>query len=164
MTTIRRKACQGLGVGDRFEACRTFGMDEVKAFAVLSRDYNPVHFEPRWTALKGFAGPVCHGLLVGSLLTEIGGQIGWLASGMALRFRRPVYPGDTITCRLTIVALTPRRQARAEAVFVNQEGHTVVEATLEGVVPGPAEQRLLADMMAEGDPTNRLSSGGAAGA
>jgi 3-hydroxybutyryl-CoA dehydratase len=160
MTTIRMRTSQGLCAGDSFEVRRTFSAAEVKAFAALSRDYNPVHFESRWTALKGFAGPVCHGLLVGSLLTEIGGQIGWLASGMDFRFRRPVYPGDTVICHMTIVEVSGRYRARAEAVFRNQDGQTVAEAALEGLVPGPREQRLLAEMMAEGDPSNGLNPAG----
>jgi 3-hydroxybutyryl-CoA dehydratase len=157
-TPIRVKASQGLQVGDCFEVRRTFSQSDVQAFARMSRDYNPVHFESRWTALKRFTGPVCHGLLVGGLLTEIGGQIGWLASGMGFRFRRPVYPGDTVTCRMTIVALSRGCNARAEAVFLNQDGETVAEATLDGLIPGPKERQLLADMMAEGDPTNELKS------
>ena len=156
---IRAKAGRGLRAGDCFVAERTFTEDEVRAFAVMSRDYNPVHFEPRWTALKRFKRPVCHGLLVGSLLTEIGGQIGWLATRMGFRFRRPVYPGDTVTCRMTLLTVDARWRARAEAVFLNQHGETVLEGSLEGIVPGPGEQALLQDMMAAGDPTNGLAGG-----
>ena len=156
MTMTRSKASQGLRIGDQFKASRTFTEAEVRSFARLSRDYNPVHFEPRWAQLKRFEGTVCHGLLVGSLVTEIGGQIGWLASAMGFRFRRPVYPGDTVTCRLTIVDLTADHRARAEAVFVNQDGLTVAQATLDGRVPGPEERRLLRIMMDAGDPTNGL--------
>ncbi|HDI59378.1 MAG TPA: MaoC family dehydratase [Desulfobacteraceae bacterium] len=156
---IRAKASRGLQPGDCFIARRTFTEAEVRHFAAMSRDYNPVHFEPRWTTLKGFQRPVCHGLLVGSLLTEIGGQIGWLASSMAFRFRRPVYPGDTVTCRMTLLAVDERWRARAEAVFLNQRQETVIEANLEGIVPGPGEQALLQEMMAAGDPTNGLAGG-----
>jgi 3-hydroxybutyryl-CoA dehydratase len=158
-TDIRAKAGRGLQPGDCFVAERTFTEAEVRAFAAMSRDYNPVHFEPRWTALKRFQGPVCHGLLVGSLLTEIGGQIGWLATNMGFRFRRPVYPGDTVTCRMTLLEVDARWRARAEAVFSNQRQETVIEAHLEGIVPGPGEQALLQDMMAAGDPTNGLADG-----
>jgi acyl dehydratase len=158
-TGIRAMASHGLKPGDCFIAVRTFTEAEIRDFADMSRDYNPVHFEPRWTALKRFKRPVCHGLLVGSLLTEIGGQIGWLATSMGFRFRRPVYPGDTVTCRMTLLAVDARWRARAEAVFLNQYGETVLEGSLEGIVPGPGEQALLQDMMAAGDSTNGLADG-----
>jgi 3-hydroxybutyryl-CoA dehydratase len=64
-----------------------------------------VHFDDRFAKVKEFHGRICHGLLVVSILTEIGGQIGWLASGMSFRFKNPVYFGDTIECRFTITEL-----------------------------------------------------------
>ena len=124
-------------------------------FAEMSRDYNPVHFDDRFAEVKNFRGRICHGLLVASLLTEIGGQIGWLASEMNFRFRKPVYFGDTIECRFTITELDERNRAKAEAVFKNQEEEIVIEAHLTGVIPGSPGQRVMEAMLAEGDPTNR---------
>jgi len=125
------------------------------AFADLSRDYNPVHFDDRFVKAKNFRGRICHGLLVASLLTEIGGQIGWLASGMNFRFKKPVYFGDTIECCFTITELDERNRAKAEAVFKNQQNEIVLEAHLSGIVPGSAEKRAMEAMVAEGDPTNK---------
>ena len=127
------------------------------AFADISRDYNPVHFDDRFAEVKNFRGRICHGLLVASLLTEIGGQIGWLASGMSFRFKKPVYFGDTIECCLTITELDDRNRAKAEAVFKNQHNEIVIEAYLTGIVPGVPEKRVMEVMMAEGDPTNKCS-------
>src|SRR5712672_1693491 len=98
MSHIRKKAIAGLKQGDSFTVSRTFTEQDTLAFADLSRDYNPVHFDDRFANAKAFRGRICHGLAVASLATEIGGQIGWLASGMNFRFKRPVYFGDTIDC------------------------------------------------------------------
>jgi len=155
MSYIRRKAIAGLKRGDSFAVARTFSEPDTMAFADLSRDYNPVHFDDRFAEAKNFRGRICHGLLIASLLTEIGGQIGWLASGMNFRFKKPVYFGDTIECRLTITELDDRNRAKAEAVFKNQEEEIVIEAHLTGVIPGSPEQRVMEAMLAEGDPTNR---------
>ncbi|MGO1502753.1 MAG: FAS1-like dehydratase domain-containing protein, partial [Marinobacter sp.] len=81
---------------------------------------------------------------VGGMITEIGGQIGWLASGMNFRFRRPVYFGDTITCVFTITEVNERNRAKAEAVLSNQQGEMVIEAWLTGVLPGQEERAILA--------------------
>src|SRR5437867_13234857 len=105
MSEIRKKAIGGLRRGDSFVAVRTFTEQDVAVFADISRDYNPVHFDRRFAKGKNFRDRICHGLLVASLLTEIGGQIGWLASGMTFRFRKPAYLGDTIECRFTITEL-----------------------------------------------------------
>jgi 3-hydroxybutyryl-CoA dehydratase len=155
MSYIRRKAIAGLKRGDSFAVSRTFTEQDTMAFADISRDYNPVHFDDRFAKVKEFHGRICHGLLVVSILTEIGGQIGWLASGMSFRFKKPVYFGDTIECRFTITELDDRSRAKAEAVFKNQQGEIVIEAHLTGIIPGTPEQEAMEVMMAEGDPTNK---------
>lgn len=154
MSPIRKKAAAGLQVGDVFSVTRTFTEADTLVFAGISRDYNPVHFDDRFAAVKHFRGRICHGLLVASILTEIGGQIGWLASGMRFRFKKPVYFGDTVACRFTLTDLDDRHRAEAEAVFTNQKKEVVLEASLSGILPGPAEREVIGRMMAEGDPTN----------
>jgi len=158
MSELRRQAAEGrLAVGTTFRLTRTFSPSDVAQFGQITRDYNPVHYEPRWCASKGFARPICHGLLVGSMLCEPGGQWGWLATGMRFRFRRPVYVGDTITCTMTIVEIDERHRARGECVFTNQQGDVVLEAELEGYLPSPEEQQILSVMLSEGDPDNPLA-------
>jgi acyl dehydratase len=156
VSEIRRKTIKGLRVGDTFTVSRTFTEEETQLFGDLSRDYNPVHYDERFVAAKNLQRRICHGLLVGSLVTEIGGQIGWLASTMGFRFVRPVYIGERVTCRLNITTIDQMGRAEAEAVCTNQEGATVLEATLSGRLPGVPERRILEAMVAEGDPTNKL--------
>ena len=128
----------------------------MESFAHITRDYNPIHFDERFVRTKNFNGRICHGLLVASILTEVGGQIGWLASEMNFRFRRPVYFGDTVECELTITEIDERNRARARATYRNQDGTIVLEADLAGIVPGEAEREVLKTMVAEGDPTNMV--------
>jgi len=156
MSYIRRKAIEGIKVGDTFSISRTFTEHDVLQFADISRDYNPVHFEKRFTDAKRLNGRICHGLLVASLITEIGGQIGWFASGMNFHFREPVYFGDTIQCDFTITSINERGRAKAEAVFTNQDQVTVLEGVITGIMPGTEEKEVMKTMVAEGDPTNKL--------
>lgn len=156
MSDIRKKAAAGLEAGDTFSISRTFTERDVIDFAEITRDYNPVHFDHRFAEAKKFDARICHGLLVGGMLTEIGGQIGWLAAGMSFRFKKPVYPGDRIECRFTITEIDDRGHAVAEVLFQNQDKITVLEATLTGIIPGPQEREVLKAMLAEGDPSNKV--------
>ena len=156
MSEIRRKAIEGLKAGDSFTVRRTFTEDDMNTFAGITRDYNPVHYDERFSAVKGFNGRICHGLLVASMLTEVGGQMGWLASVMNFRFKKPVYFGDTITCKLTITDIDDRNRAQAIAEYTNEGGLIVLEADLAGIVPAEPEQEVLKAMVGEGDPTNKL--------
>lgn len=157
MSYIRKKAIAGLRPGDSFTVSRSFTEQDMLAFAEISRDYNPVHFDHRFASVKSFHSRICHGLLVASILTEIGGQMGWLASGMNFRFRKPVYLDDTIRCRFTITEVDDRNRAKAEAVFTNPQDEIVIEAHVTGIVPGSPEKSVMEQMMAEGDPTNKFS-------
>ena len=153
---IRRKAIRGINIGDSFTTTRTFTEADMKAFAGITRDYNPVHFDERFSAVKNFNGRICHGLLVAGMLTEIGGQMGWLASVMNFRFKKAVYFGDTITCQLVITAIDKKNRAKAVASYQNQDDMIVLEAELEGILPGASDREILSAMVQEGDPTNKL--------
>lgn len=157
MITPRERAARGLRAGDAFTVSRTLTAEDVARFADVSRDYNPVHFDQRFARVKNFTSPICHGLLAASLVTEIGGQIGWLASGMNFRFRGPVYPGDTVTCTFTITEIDAEGRARAAVVITNQDATTVIESEIKGIVPGETEREVLREMLSEGDPTNPIA-------
>ena len=154
MGRIRQRAAEGLLPGDRFTVTRTFSVADIQHFARITRDYNPVHFDEPYIRLRRFKAPISHGLLTASLLTEIGGQIGWLASGMNLRFRCPVYAGDSLTCEWTITEIDDGGRAKATVRITNSDGVVVLEADTTGVVPGEQEQARLVQMISEGDPTN----------
>jgi acyl dehydratase len=147
MSEIRRKAISGLKIGDSFTIKRIFTEEDMIAFAAITRDYNPVHFDDRFAAGKKFDGRICHGLLVAAMLTEVGGQMGWLASVMNFRFKKPVYFGDAITCQLVITAIDKKNRASAAARYQNQDGMIVLEADLEGILPGVSDREILSTML-----------------
>lgn len=156
----RKEVAEGkVGAGTSVKFSRTFTWEDVEAFGHLTRDYNPVHYEIRFAQKKGFQGLICHGLLVGSMICEPGGQWAWLASGMNFRFLKPVYIGDTVTCELTITRVDEKGRAWAKALFMNQRGELVMEAELSGLLPSEDERAVLRQMILEGDPTNPLGKG-----
>ena len=154
---IRQQAIAGLKTGDAFTYTRTFTKAETEHFGDITRDYNPVHYDRRWARSKGFEDLICHGLLVGSMICEFGGQVGWLATGMNFKYLKPVYFDETITCTITITQIEDSGRAEAEAFFVNEAGEKVCYAYLTGRLPLIHEQHILKQMVAEGDPTNKLA-------
>jgi len=156
MSSMRMKAVEGISVGNTFITSRTFTEQDVMDFATITRDYNPVHFDDRFVKAMNFNGKICHGLLVGSMLTEIGGQLGWLATEMDFKFQKPVYFGDTIKAELTVIDIDQNGLATSEVVFTNQDGATVLEAVVKGFAPGEPGKQVIRAMIAEGDPTNKI--------
>ena len=154
---MRQQAIEGLKAGDSFTFSRTFKKEETEQFGDMTRDYNPVHYDHRWSRSKGFDRLICHGLLVGSMICEFGGQVGWLATGMNFKFIKPVYFDETITCRVKITKIEKSGKAEAEAFFFNASGEKVCCCLMTGRLPRAHERIILAQMVAEGDPTNKLS-------
>ena len=148
MSETRSRAAAGAKSGDTFTARRTFTGEETAEFGRLTRDHNPVHDHAGFAVEHGFRSPVLHGLLTAGLLCEIGGQIGWLATRMDFRFLRPVYAGDTITCRLTITEIDARGRAVGEAVYTNEAGEEVLTAVLVGRLPNQPQRRVLSGLVA----------------
>jgi len=154
---IRLMAIHGFNEGDTFSYSRTFTREETLSFGDMTRDYNPVHYDPRWAENKGFKDLICHGLLAGAMVCEFGGQVGWLATGMNYKFINPVYAGDTVQCNITINKIEENGRAEAEAIFINQDGEQVCYATLTGRLPMEKDRDLLRQMIDEGDAYNKLS-------
>ena len=71
MSIIRQRTIAGLTPGATFTVTRTFSESQVEQFADMTRDYNPIHFDPRFVAVKGLKARICHGLLVGGMVTEV---------------------------------------------------------------------------------------------
>ena len=149
MSSLRGRALEGVRIGDSFTIpARSRG--RCLQFRDVSRAYNPVHYDGRFAEARGFPGRICHGLLVASLITEIGGQLGWLAVRMDLTFKRPAYIGDTVRCTLTITDMDERDWPRSSRL-PEQEGVTVLEAPLTGVVPKGEQREILRVMVEEAD-------------
>ena len=156
MSSMRMKASKGISIGDTFTTSRTFTEQQVLDFAEISRDYNPFHFDERFAKAMKFNGKICHGLLVGSMVTEIGGQLGWLATEMDFKFQKPVYFDDTIKAELTVIDIDENGLATSEVVFTNQDGATVLEAIVKAFAPGEPGKHVIRAMIADGDPTNKI--------
>jgi len=156
MSSMRMKAIQGISVGDKFITSRTFTEQQVMRFAEISRDYNPFHFDERFAKAAKFNGKICHGLLVASMVTEIGGQLGWLATEMDFKFQKAVYFGDTIKLELTVIDIDENGLTTSEVIFTNQDGAVVLEAEVKAFAPCEPGKQVIRAMIAEGDPTNKI--------
>jgi acyl dehydratase len=133
----------GLAVGDRAVYSRTFTESDVILFGGITGDWNPYHFDGPFAQASRFGRPIVHGLLVGSLLTHIGGQWAWLANHLSFEFLAPVHVGDTVTVEVTVEALDDEGKFIARAHWVNQRGEPVMTGRLEGYPPREKERALL---------------------
>lgn len=112
-----RVSKRSLKIGQEVVVSRTISEADVAAFAELSLDTNPVHFDDAYAAKTLYGKKIAHGMisaaLISGALTELMGNSNVLLA-MNLEFRKPVYVGDEITCRAIIVEIERRNVARIE--------------------------------------------------
>lgn len=95
--------------GDFREIQRTFSIEDVKAFALLTGDFNPIHLDAEYAKKTFFGQPIVHGMLVSSLFSalianELPGE-GSIYLHQDLDFKAPVYIGMPVTSRVTIQSI-----------------------------------------------------------
>lgn len=124
-------------LGTRATVAKTLTDEDVRAFAALTGDDNPLHLDEAYAATTRFGGRIVHGMLTASLFSTIVGKHlpgeGGIYLGQQVRFLLPVRPGDTITATAEVVAIrAEQRILTLRTECTNQRGETVVtgEATV----------------------------------
>ena len=136
-----REAFDEMYVDQTFTFRRTFTDGDVALFCGVTGDYNPYHQDEAFARESWYGRLTIPGLLTGSMLTHIGGLLGFLATEMSFEYLAPVFVGDTIACTVTITEKDEaKRRVVASANFVNQEGVEVLRASFGGF-PGRVRLR-----------------------
>lgn len=136
-----REAFEEMYVGQTFTFRRTFADGDVALFCGVTGDYNPYHQDAAF-AEESFHGRLTiPGLLTGSILTHVGGMLGFLTTEMHFEYLAPVSVGETITCTVTVLEKDEwRRRVEAGAdFFTNGDGTQVLRARFSGF---PGQVRL----------------------
>lgn len=75
--------------------------EQIERYAKASGDFNPIHIDHEFAATSQFGRTIAHGMMIAASLSQMlteAFQENWLQSGkLKIRFRAPVYPGETIT-------------------------------------------------------------------
>ena len=119
-------------------APQTLSDKHFAAFAAMTGDAHPLHYDADYARAKGWEAPLAHGLMLLGLcalgaapisreLTE--SMIAML--GNKARYRRPAFVGDTVTPQFTVIAVEPKDNDRGIIRLAislhNQRGEVVLE-------------------------------------
>lgn len=87
---------------------------DIKSFAGISGDKNPVHMDDMYAENSRFKKRIAHGLMSASYFSALfGTQLpgsGCVYVSQSLNFLRPVYLGDTVTAIVTVKALDEKKR------------------------------------------------------
>lgn len=119
-------------VGQSASVSKTITAEDVEAFAALSGDRNPIHFDEEYAAKTRFGQRIAHGMLSAGLISTVIGMHlpgpGAIYLSQELKFLRPVLIGDTITATATINSTNPEKRILVlETTCTNQKGDPVIK-------------------------------------
>jgi acyl dehydratase len=130
-----------VAVGDQWRSPpRTVQESDVQAFADLTGDRNPLHLDEEFARQTPFGRPIVHGLLGMSLVAGLGSHSPCLDTAVFVRvvdwrFARPLYAGDTVYVKTTVINKSPPGRRRGLVTWkrqlINQHDEVVQEGTTE---------------------------------
>jgi acyl dehydratase len=125
---------------ERESALHTVTLADIKAFAEITLDDHPLHWDEEFCKSTVFGRPIAHGLyglsLIEGLKTKMGlylhtslGSLGW----DEVRFLKPIFPDDTVHVKVRFTAKRESRKPDRGVVtewveLINQQGEVVTEA------------------------------------
>ena len=129
-----------ISVGDSAQTARTISESDVYLFAGITGDMNPAHINAEYAGGTAFKKRIAHGILVCGLISKVLGEQlpgnGTIYVSQSVRFKAPVYFGDTITAK---VEVTEKREDKKlvllKTTCENQEGTIVIDG--EAMVSPP---------------------------
>lgn len=140
MTNISNTPINEISIGDTATYTKTCTEDDVKLFAVVSGDVNPIHLDAEFAASTQFGQQIAHGMYTGALVSaalaiELPGP-GTIYLGQEIKFRAPVFIGDTITVELTVSEIREDKAIVTLAcVCTNQHDKAVAKGTATVIAP-----------------------------
>ena len=124
-------------IGDTASLSKTITDADIRSFADVTGDHNPVHLDDDFAGRSRFGRRIAHGMLTASLISSVianklPGE-GSIYLGQTLKFVAPVFPGDTVTAMVTVTDIRADKPImKLETVCLNQRAETVLkgEATV----------------------------------
>jgi acyl dehydratase len=128
-----------VAVGETAEFTKTLTEADLVQFAALSGDYDPIHVDEAHARTTRFGRRIAHGILSMALLSTVSAIISRRARNRGsrdtsvslgydrIRFLAPVFVGDTLTARYTILELdAASRRSRSKVEVVKNGGELAV--------------------------------------
>lgn len=117
-------------VGQKASRSLTFSPEHVEAYAGITGDRNPLHFDPEFAARTKFERLVVHGGLTAGILNALVAEDlpgpGSVFMSQTLEYLAPVHIGDTITGEVEVLEVHPSKPVTKLKATVTRDDGTVV--------------------------------------
>lgn len=137
---MQGKSIDEINIGDFETFEKTISESDVYLYAGISGDFNPAHLNDQAAKKTIFKGRIAHGLLTAGLISAVLGTIlpgpGTIYLEQNLSFKKPVYFGDTITAKVTVIdKLVDKNIIICETVCLNERNQLVITGIAKVMPP-----------------------------
>ena len=121
-----------LQAGDKASRTLAINDETIRAFADVTGDNNPVHLDDDYAAGTRFGRRIAHGMIAAGLISatlanDLPGP-GTVYLNQTLKFKLPVFPGDTVTATLKVLSVRSDKPiATLSTVCTNQDDKVVLK-------------------------------------
>ncbi|WP_240231771.1 MaoC family dehydratase [Devosia lacusdianchii] len=124
------KTIDEVAVGDRIDVHYVITDDDLRKFAELSGDYNPVHFDDEYASRSIFGQRIAHGLISLAKFSGIFGMdlpgLGTLWDSQEVKFLAPVFL-DTPYTAVALVHSVESKRVFVDTWVEDAQGNRVIE-------------------------------------
>jgi len=139
MTKLIPTIIDTLNVGMMESYEQTITDADIKTFAGLSGDNNPVHMSEEYAENSRFKKRIAHGLLSASFFSALFGTklpgYGCVYVSQNLNFKRPVYLGDTVKATVEIIKIDKEKSRVFFKTLCRVSGKIVIDGHAEIFIP-----------------------------
>ena len=130
---------EDLSLGQSAEISHTVTDADIRAFAAVSGDNNPVHLDEGYAASTPFKTRIAHGMLsAGYISAVLGTRLpgpGAIYISQTMNFKRPVRIGDEVTTKVSVAAIDSEKARVTLSTVCEVAGKVVVEGEAVVMVP-----------------------------
>lgn len=96
-----------VSIGMKASASHLVTDEKIKAFAVLSEDYNPIHLDEEYAKNSKFGKRIAHGAMISSFFSSLFAMKlpgpGSIYVSQSTKYKKPVFIHDTVFVEIEVV-------------------------------------------------------------
>jgi len=114
-----------INIGDEYSENRIITEEDIRNFALISGDYNPIHLNEKYAKAQGLNSTIAHGILSASFISKVLGMDfpgnGSIYLSQELKFVKPIYPNVDVLIKVQILSIVGKKVTLLSQVLQNNQ-------------------------------------------
>ncbi|MDO5713325.1 MAG: MaoC family dehydratase [Tissierellia bacterium] len=131
-----------LKIGDHYSFQKKVTDEDVKMFAEVSGDKNPLHLDDEYAKTTMFGQRIAHGMIGAGFISAAIGMglpgLGTTYLDQTLSFKKPVFIGEELTAKVEVADIVEKKKfsiATLKTTVTNEAGDIVIEGEAKVIPP-----------------------------